>query len=245
MTEAIHPWEDRCFAGYTQQEQVNAMQAEITELRARVAQQAAMVEKCMVAMNENADRGMAAEARVAELSVEPIVVANTENRYAPYGIIDPDYARVYTQARIIAWQYGYACLLHGSFTRDLDLLMAPWTEHAHGNGEQILKIIAQACNLRFSDGEEDVIKSKADWTDKPHGRKSCSLYFPRFGDRRWIDISFVPVTHPRQPMSDKEIAAAWIRINDPLGLGGKFESSDHVREFVRAVEAFHGIGAKK
>lgn len=114
-------------------------------------------------------------------------------RYAPYGIIDPDYARVYTQARIIAWQYGYACLLHGSFTRDLDLLMAPWTEQARGNGEQILKLIAQACNLRFKDGEEDILKSKADWSEKPHGRKACSLYFPRFGDCRWIDVSFVPL----------------------------------------------------
>ena len=44
-----------------------AMQDEIDELRARLAQQAAMVEKCMVAMNENADRGMKAEQERDEL----------------------------------------------------------------------------------------------------------------------------------------------------------------------------------
>lgn len=43
-------------------------------------------------------------------------------------IADPDYARIFTQARILAWQYGYACLAHGSFTRDLDLLLVPWAD---------------------------------------------------------------------------------------------------------------------
>jgi hypothetical protein len=109
-----------------------------------------------------------------------------------YGIIDPDYARVYTQARIIAWQYGYACVMHGSFTRDLDLLLVPWENHASGNGDQLLKLIAQACGLRFKDGEENILKSTVDWSDKPHRRKACSLYFPAFGDRRWVDISIVP-----------------------------------------------------
>lgn len=107
-----------------------------------------------------------------------------------YGIIDPDYARVYTQARIIAWQYGYACVMHGSFTRDLDLLLVPWEDRATSNHEQILKLIAQASGLRFRDGQEDVLKSTADFTDKPHGRKACSLFFPKFGDARWVDISF-------------------------------------------------------
>lgn len=165
----------------------------------------------------------------APLFTEPVVLANEENRYAPYGIIDPDYARVYTQARIIAWQYGYACLLHGSFTRDLDLLMAPWTEQARGNGEQILKLIAQACNLRFKDGEEDILKSKADWSDKPHGRKSCSLYFPRFGDRRWIDISFVPTLTRPAPMTEEAIWELAVQCT----IGGDL----HADKFARAIEA--------
>ena len=40
-------------------------------LRAKVAQQAALVEKCMAAMNENADRGEKAEARLAALEGQP------------------------------------------------------------------------------------------------------------------------------------------------------------------------------
>ena len=109
-----------------------------------------------------------------------------------YGIIDPDYARIYTQARIIAWQYGYACSMHGSFTRDLDLLLVPWEDRARPNHEQLLRLIAQSCGLRFRDGQENVLKSTADLTDKPQGRKACSLFFPGFGDCRWVDISFTP-----------------------------------------------------
>jgi len=45
-------------------------------------------------------------------------------------ISDPDYARIFTMARCLAWQEGYALLLHGTATRDLDLLAVPWTERA-------------------------------------------------------------------------------------------------------------------
>jgi hypothetical protein len=107
-------------------------------------------------------------------------------------ILDPDYARVFTQARIIAWQYGYACVMHGSFTRDLDLLLVPWEDRAGPNYDQLLKLIADASGLRFRDGKEHAYESTVDWTDKPHGRKACSLFFPGAADRRWVDISIMP-----------------------------------------------------
>lgn len=115
-------------------------------------------------------------------------------------ILDPDYARIFTQARIIAWQYGYACVAHGSYTRDLDLLLVPWEERAGPNGEQLLKLIADACDLRFRDGVEPVYKAVPDWTDKPHGRKACSLFFRDAKDRRWVDISIMPcLPKPAEP----------------------------------------------
>jgi hypothetical protein len=127
------------------------------------------------------------------VALEPTI---EEPKGLPYGIIDPDYARVYTQARIVAWQYGYACVMHGSFTRDLDLLLVPWTKEARGNNDQLLKLIADSCSLRFRDGVEPVYKAVPDYTEKPHGRKSCSLFFPGANDRRWIDISVLPATQP-------------------------------------------------
>lgn len=47
----------------------------------------------------------------------------------------------------------------------------------------------------------------------------------------------------RVPMTDKEIAMAWISIPDPIALGSKFNGSDAIRDFVRAIEAHHKIGA--
>lgn len=125
----------------------------------------------------------------------------TDNKEAsvglPYGIIDPDYARVFTQARTVAWQYGYACVMHGSFTRDLDLLLVPWTDQAKGNFEQIIRLLPEACDdiLRGPDG--DHCDGSLKFTQKPHGRLSYSLHFKKFGDRRWVDISIMP-TEPKQ-----------------------------------------------
>ena len=99
-------------------------------------------------------------------------------------IQDPDYARVFTMARCIAWSYGYAAVLHGSFTRDLDIVLIPWTNEASGDADQLIAMIAQAADLK---------PLKNDPVEQPHGRKSYTLLFPKFGDPRFIDIGVVPI----------------------------------------------------
>jgi len=99
-----------------------------------------------------------------------------------YGIIDPDYARVFTIARCLAWAEGYALMMHGSFTRDLDLIAIPWTESACAP-EHLLNRILDAANLRIT---------APDTGDKPHGRMACTLKFKTFGDPRFIDLSITP-----------------------------------------------------
>lgn len=100
----------------------------------------------------------------------------------PFGVIDPDYATFYTKARIAAWQYGYALTLHGSFTRDLDLVAVPWADHACG-----LETLVTAIEYRTG------LKRKGPTSDKPHGRQAVSLMFPGFEDPRWVDLSIVPL----------------------------------------------------
>lgn len=108
---------------------------------------------------------------------------NPEQSGAPFGIIDPDYARIYTQARIIAWTYGYSCSAQGSFTRDLDLLLVPWTDTAKQNIDQIVTHLASVCDLRINGVP----------SDKPHGRRAWTLMLPGFGECRWVDLSaFAP-----------------------------------------------------
>ena len=60
--------------------------------------------------DSNADHGLAG----AECSVSPV-----------YGILDPDYARFFSKARCTAHMDGYALAIHGSFTRDLDIIAIP------------------------------------------------------------------------------------------------------------------------
>lgn len=105
-----------------------------------------------------------------------------------FGIIDPDYARIFTQLRILAWSHGYACLAHGSFTRDLDLLLVPWEKHAHGQIQPLINHMAETAGLRVQGPP----------SDKPHGRKAWTLLFPAFGDPRWVDVSAFAPSAPSQ-----------------------------------------------
>lgn len=105
-----------------------------------------------------------------------------------FGIIDPDYARIYTQARIIAWQYGYSCCAQGSFTRDLDLLLVPWAEGATKEIGGIIVRLADVCGLRIQGAP----------SEKPHGRQAWTLMLPGFSEVRWVDVSAFQAT-PAQP----------------------------------------------
>jgi hypothetical protein len=102
---------------------------------------------------------------------------------AVFGVIDPDYARIFTKARLLAWSYGYSCCVQGSFTRDLDLLMVPWADHATAASlGRIVAMLADSESLRIN-GEP---------SKRPHGRLSWTLLFPAFGDPRFVDVSAFP-----------------------------------------------------
>lgn len=101
----------------------------------------------------------------------------------PYGIIDPDYARVFTKARCVAWAEGYALAMHGSFTRDLDLIALPWAAHAC-EPEHLIR------RIKDKTGLEITVEPKAG--EKPHGRLVWTLVFKEFNDPRFIDLSVMP-----------------------------------------------------
>jgi hypothetical protein len=108
-------------------------------------------------------------------------------RIAPgYGIIDPDYARIFTIARCIAWSEGYSLLMHGSFTRDLDLVAVPWREGAC-EPEHLVSRIADSADLR---------SVSTDPGEKAHGRLAWTLVFKAFGDPRFVDLSVMPRVSP-------------------------------------------------
>ena len=98
----------------------------------------------------------------------------------PYGIVDPDYARIFTIARVVAWQFGYSVSAQGSFTRDLDLLLVPWTERAMIQPDLVIQRICNAAGVTIQPGSP---------SDKPHGRKAWSLLLPGLSEVRWVDVS--------------------------------------------------------
>lgn len=116
---------------------------------------------------------------------------------AVYGIIDPDYARIFTQARIKAWQYGYAIAMHGSFTRDLDLIAIPWTDKA-ADADHLAANIAQATGLTHI----------GNVGQKPFGRQVWTLMLPGFAEPRWVDLSVAPKLSQRPAVADDTIRRA-------------------------------------
>lgn len=104
-----------------------------------------------------------------------------------YGIIDPEYARVFTIARCLAWAEGYALAMQGSFTRDLDLLAVPWTDTAC-EPEHLARRIEEAAGLRIMHPSKE--------GEKPHGRLVWTLKFKTFGDPRFVDLSIMPRLTP-------------------------------------------------
>ncbi len=99
-----------------------------------------------------------------------------------FGIIDPDYARIFTIARCVAWAEGYAIAMHGSFTRDLDLIAVPWARHAC-EPEHLARRIESAAGLKISVHPKN---------DKPFGRLVWTMTLPNFGDPRFVDLSIIP-----------------------------------------------------
>jgi hypothetical protein len=101
-----------------------------------------------------------------------------------YGIIDPDYARIFTIARVLCWSEGYALTMHGSFTRDLDLVAVPWTDRAR-EPEHLARRVMETCGLK------DTASNPG---EKPHGRLVWTMRLPDFGDPRFVDFSIIPPT---------------------------------------------------
>lgn len=99
-----------------------------------------------------------------------------------YGIFDPDYARIFTIARCLAWNEGYALCAHGSFTRDLDLIAVPW-EPTACEPEHLMKRIEEGANLKCITPNPG---------GKNHGRLAWTMVMKKFADPRFVDFSVIP-----------------------------------------------------
>lgn len=93
------------------------------------------------------------------------------------------YATVYVKLIAAARDCGYALALHGTMTRDMDIIACPWTEDATSTD----RLIREFANI--TGGYYRHQKPKAN----PHGRMSYALVLDNCaGDAVYIDISVMP-----------------------------------------------------
>lgn len=83
-----------------------------------------------------------------------------------------------------ARELGYALLIHGSLSRDLDLLAVPWTEEAVLE-EDLVEALRAKCDAWVSVHATRPTGAVA----KPHGRRAWSLML---NGHAFIDLSVMP-----------------------------------------------------
>jgi hypothetical protein len=104
----------------------------------------------------------------------------------------PGYACCYAMLIPIAQANGYALAVHGSMSRDLDLIAVPWTEEAV-DALTLVKALKEAIGGITHQIDMDHYYPTCDPKEKPHGRLAYSLHFTNRGcDGTYIDVSVMP-----------------------------------------------------
>jgi len=99
--------------------------------------------------------------------------------------------------KLIAREFGYNLVVHGSMNRDLDLIAIPWVDDPKDEIEMIKAFDMHLRGTRYSDGNE---KTGYMFSVLPGGRKSYVINLNRGGEwnqyddkQYYIDISVTPL----------------------------------------------------
>lgn len=95
------------------------------------------------------------------------------------------YASFFGILQGIANKHGYALAVHGSFTRDMDLIAVPWTEEAAPHLD-MLREMFRVIGWSSSDAEE--VPYHGEVEQKPHGRVAYTIHT---GGGGYVDISII------------------------------------------------------
>jgi hypothetical protein len=99
-----------------------------------------------------------------------------------YNWMPVTYVTYYGMLREIAIEHGYALGLHGSVTRDFDLIAVPWTENA-SPPKEMLMAFRKIIGIERPNGEPyDTME------EKPHGRIAYTI---ETGCEGYLDISII------------------------------------------------------
>jgi hypothetical protein len=92
------------------------------------------------------------------------------------------YAMFYEHLKLIAKEYGYCLLIHGSLSRDLDLVAVPWVDEPRSEEKMILEFHEYLTGQRLVNNE-----GKPESSILPGGRRNYTISLNR-GDRdgEWV-----------------------------------------------------------
>lgn len=112
------------------------------------------------------------------------------------------YAHCFYRLQDIARRHGYCLALHGSLSRDLDLIAIPWTLRAK-TPDKMIRAFARALGGRLQ-----MHRRRPYGTAKPHGRIAYVIDLARYDgdyyDRQYyVDVSVLP-RGPRDVHGDRE-----------------------------------------
>ena len=99
----------------------------------------------------------------------------------------PAYVAFYPMLAEIARDHGYALAIHGSVTRDFDLIAIPWRSDALDATDLINKIAKYASMFTLQNETNQVAIGPE---IKPHGRRAWSILM---GNGAVIDLSVMPL----------------------------------------------------
>jgi len=95
------------------------------------------------------------------------------DRYPPAA-----YVGLLKEITVTAKRCGYAIGLHGSLSRDMDIIACPWVESAV-EPSRLVKALAKAVGGKVGGAS----------SDRPHGRKSWTIMLTAHA---YIDVSVMP-----------------------------------------------------
>lgn len=138
----------------------------------------------------------------------------------------PIYAALYSGLCEVARSHGYALAIHGSVSRDLDLIAVPWID----NADSVIALIAGLAKRVGICSDSESIKIDGP-EDKPCGRQAWKL---QIDHGLSIDLSIIG--HERQEKILEESNKFYLREDAPL--------TQFIRNFVakdvsEATRKFH------
>lgn len=108
-------------------------------------------------------------------------------RYKNKRALKSFYTSIIPTIREVARSSGYAIAVHGSMTRDLDIIAVPWVENAVLPTTLARRISNAVVGKKYWKG----FNSLQNWKEKPNQRKAIAIYV---GANAYIDLSVVPYT---------------------------------------------------